>query len=698
MAINLSPTPAAVQVSSTPALHEWSFNPTTITVNYYQGSALPAPVTVATVFKDILGTDLAVGYTNFRYKLWPSAVSGLQLIDVSGTLYTGETESVSYNNGLSADMLYTFQNLHLLAPGTYTANINHHITARDQYNLGRSLSYYIYPVTIRVFSATAPTITPSAVSYQWAQGTTTAVLVSTFDVTGSAWAVTCPENFYLSSTTPGVLISQDGRSISGSGPAVLGLLMFPAAVPAPLVQNPFTIYLEVNGGLIRIPIKIGVTLVSGLFLETNTLFFEAQKGITEAEPASVAMHLDAAYTLTLPVWLQASPLAGSGSLTVSFSPISANNMSLGTYTGTVLVKRTDTGAVVGEINVTYAVMQSVMIPYGSKAFTLDPLFIEFVSAFPDTYFTVALGARVFNFDGTFQDKTLNFKVPLFRGSQKLNIGWPIDRLMANMNDLMAIDANGYTPAQVMMVITEQRGSESRVYNFGPISFIAGLRPALVMGNGFLDINAGARRVTPSSYQIVNMIIEVSSSVRIFRNGHQVSVGSYGIGIRVFKLDFAQLNAAPGDVFEVRQTTRLNVVYNSKLFKVMPEGYYSNYITWENEYKLQSMLECTGTYQITSELKNRTQELELGLRTVLDKIESTKTAKLTINTGWLLKSDIPSIESLMRSPRAVMMIDGKQVNLVPTSEKIINVDSERALVSFDLEFQINRNYNEEIYSY
>ncbi|WP_116787606.1 hypothetical protein [Flavobacterium psychrotrophum] len=696
MAIILSNNQAPVATASAPALQDWSFSPSAININYYQGSALPAAIAVATAFKDILGTDIAAGHTNFTYSLYADSASGLQLLNVTGPLFTGQNDSASYSNGLSADMLYTFQNLELLSPGSYTFKVFHFIQGRDQFFYNKILSYFHIPVTIRVFSATAPAINPDSLTYAWTEGTSMPVLAGTFNIAGASWSIICPENFQVSSTTPGVTVIS-GRQISGSGPATIGLVLFPAAVPSPLIQNPFTIYLDINGGQIRVPVTISVTQQNGFFLEKEALFFEAQKGISETAPATVAMHMDTAYSLTLPVWLQASETSGNGSLNVTFTPISANNMSLGNYTGAVLIKRDDNQDILAEIAVTYSVIQSVISPYpqGQTAFSLDPVYINFVSAFPDTYFALALSARVYNFDETYQDKTLYFKIPLFRGKQKLNIGQPIDRLMAELSDLAANITAGYKAAEVNIVVTEHRGTEQRIYNIGPINFIAGLRPKLAGSSGFLDINPAARRVTAASFQIVNVLINGLPEVKLFKNGQVVKSFSFTAGIQVIRLNFAELEAIQGDVFELQIKDGESV---SKLFKVFPESYYSNYITWENEYKLQSVLECMGTYQIISELKNRTQELELGLRSVLDKIESTKTAKLTINTGWLLRSDMASVESLMRAPRAVIVIDGRAISLVPTSEKITNVDSERALVSFDLEFQINRNFNEEIYSF
>ena len=702
MAITVSSTQAPIQTSSTPQLQQWSFSPNKINIDYYQGGAIPESVTVQCIFKDVIGTAAAEGYGNFTYKTYLTGGDSLPAVLVmSGDLFTGQNSTASYTNGISGNMLYNFQNLQLLDPGIYTFTGRHYIYGQNIVTgLRTVLAYFDLPISIRVFSNQVPVIIPTVINFQWILGTIEPQLVGTLNVTGSAWSIKCPIGFIFTCDNPDVDISS-GDFATGSGTATVLLLMFPAAEPDPVVQNPATYYLEVNGGVLDIPVIITYVLESGLFLEKEALHFTALKSITEAEPQSVALYYPNNFKLKLPPWLVASATTGTGNATITFSPISANNLEVGTYTGTVVIIDIDTNEALGTISITYLVSRALMSPYpaGQNAFTLDPVFLQFVSAAPGAYFTVALKAKIYDFySDSFTERSLNFKAPLFQGRQSLNIGQPIDRLMARMSNLAENNTTAYRPAEISMVVTEVTGTQKTVHNVGPIKFIAGLAPSLVGQSGFLDINAGARRVTPSSYQIVNMMITGIPVVKVYRNSIDVATLSLMPGIRSYTLDFAALGAVPGDVFEVNISEAGSSNSVSKLFKVFPEGYNSNLIVWENEYKLRSLLECTGKYKISSEVTNRTQELELQLRAVLEKIDTTKVSKLTLSTGWLLQSDMASVESLMRSKRAILIMDNNNVELVPTSKDITNVDDDRALISFDLEFQINRAYNEEIYSF
>jgi hypothetical protein len=135
----------------------------------------------------------------------------------------------------------------------------------------------------------------------------------------------------------------------------------------------------------------------------------------------------------------------------------------------------------------------------------------------------------------------------------------------------------------------------------------------------------------------------------------------------------------------------------KLYKVFDQGDFSNQIIWENEYLLQSTVDCTGSYKIQSDIEFQSQMLFQQLVEVLEVLDSTKSVKLTINTGWLLKTDVDTIESLMRSQRIWLEQGETSIDLRPAGKSIVNEDSERERIEFTLEFTINKKYNEETYS-
>lgn len=67
-----------------------------------------------------------------------------------------------------------------------------------------------------------------------------------------------------------------------------------------------------------------------------------------------------------------------------------------------------------------------------------------------------------------------------------------------------------------------------------------------------------------------------------------------------------------------------------------------------------------------------------------------TSSLKINTGFILKSEIPLIDSLIRAQRAWLFKDkiSERLEVVCNSKKIKSKDSSRQLIDFQLEFETN----------
>lgn len=701
----LDPNQNPVTTTSTPVLQDWGFSPATITVDHYIGEAVPAPFTVATTFKDVMGTGIAQGYTNVKYKTYLMAPDDLTgICAMSGPLYTNGA-LVAYNNGISDDMVYTFANLNVLLPDTYNFIAHHEIRGMAPGSDAMTLiSQATFNLKLRVFPATAPQFSPSPIVYNWILSSAGPLASAALTITTSGdWVIKSPPGFYFNDPG-GVTLVQPapwgGAEMSGTGNKTFTLAMFASVVPEVITQNPMYFNLELNGGILQVPIQVNFLQPSGMFLETQSLHFVAYKGISNANPQFVHIYWPGTYDFVVPPWLEIFPHPASYNMNCGFYVLSADNMEPGVYEFDVVITNEAGTETLGTIHVVYEVIGAIISPYPADghAYTLDRDFLEFSSQYDNTYFEMQLNVRAYDFySQAYKDYSYPFKIALFNRRQQFNIGQVVHRLMADMPGLIQEGPEPYFPAEVSLDVKEKSSVDPdflNEYQVSNIQFIAGLRPQLSAGCGFLDINPGASRVTPSAYYFLNCVVKNYPVLEIYKNGTLANYFGITEGLRTLKLDFANNGAAPGDVFEYRLVTPAGSV--SKFFKVIPESFESNYIIWENEYKLKGTLECTGDYKLASEFENRTQTLFLKLVDVLAKLESTKVCRLTINTGWLLKSDIASIESLMRAKRAALLQGDRVINLVPTSKSITNTDNRRELISFDLEFEINRQYNEEIY--
>lgn len=697
-----------IVINSTPELQEWGITPAVVTVNYYQGTAIPAPLNIDTVFKDIVGTAEASGYSNLNYRTYVGIAAALPTcVVLSGSLYTGASSAAIYSNGMQGAMLYTFQNLNLLSPGQYSYYVYHQIRGSKVLGDIKTISEFVVRVNIRVFTANSPTISVNAFNYTRTIGN--AELINKFfTVSGDSWLLQVPRGLVFVATG-GVTVNTlpDGSSTAfGTGTKNMTLVCNDQVVPAVITSNPLELLMDVNDSLFSVPVSVILMRNSGLFLSKELMEFTAYKGISEAPEQQLTINYNAGFKLSYPAWLIISDSVSSGRGVLRLKVLSSNNIEAGTYTGKLVIRKTSDNTVLGEVALIYNVLGQIKSPYipGKPSFTLDRVFLNLSSVQENIYYDVAVSVKAYDaYASSFKETVVPMKVPLFNKQQSLNIGQIVHRLMKSPVDLKFKTGRQYQVAVVNLGFTEKSFDDpayEKKYYIQNLTFLAGLLPALVNNSGFLNINAGASRVTLKSIAYLNFYANTFYSLIYFINGLQYIPDELmqraDTGVLGRLIDFNKLGVRQGDVVEAR----LNVggMTTSKFFKVFPEGYESNHIVWENEYRLLSVMEFTGKYDIKSEIENRTQTLYDKLVDELVKIESTKISRLIINTGFLLKSDIPSIESLCRSKRAALMHDDILINMVPVTKTLITVDSDMELVAFDIEFEINRNYNEEIYSF
>jgi hypothetical protein len=403
-------------------------------------------------------------------------------------------------------------------------------------------------------------------------------------------------------------------------------------------------------------------------------------------------------------------IAGSGEGIVSITPTAYYDGS-GTFlpadlAGTFAVLKNNVAY--GTIAFTMAVTRIsdfLTNPYldAAKAFTLDPKFFEFRSSNLDTYFQFDSTIKTYDFfTNTVNEYLIPLKIVLFNGYQKENLGQAIHLLMRKftaVNDTLL----QYKEATLKITCSEISIADETVIRSGTTSeipFIAGLSRGIT-DLGFLDFNPLPNRVTKNSFAYLNILIPTGGyELRTFKNGTLLSAVALPASPGFVLCEKVLFSAyEKGDVIQyvVDVVGQTNVSAPKKTFILFPDNNYSNMIVWENEFLVQSAIECTGSALIDPDGEFQSQTVYVDLVERLEHLSSSKNVKLYINTGWLLFSDIDTVESLMRSKRAWLIQVDSTISLRPISKKLPKKDLEEELISFPLEFKINQNYNEETYS-
>lgn len=403
-------------------------------------------------------------------------------------------------------------------------------------------------------------------------------------------------------------------------------------------------------------------------------------------------------------------IAGSGEGVVSITPTAYYNGDIvfipGDLAGNFAVLKNNVafGTIAFTMEVT-RITDFLTNPYlaSAKAFTLDTKFFEFRSSNLDTYFQFDSTIKTYDFfTNVLNEYSIPLKIVLFNGYQKENLGQVIHRLMRKftaVNDTLL----QYKEATLKITCSEIAIADETVIRSGTTSeipFIAGLSRGIT-NLGFLDFNPEPNRVTKNGFAYLNILIPSGSyELRTFKNGTLLNAVALPASTGVVLCKKVLFSAyEKGDViqFVIDTVGGTNALAPKKTYILFPDDNYSNMIVWENEFLVQSAIECTGSASIKPEGEFQSQTVYVDLVEQLEHLSSSKNVKLNINTGWLLFSDIDTVESLMRSKKAWLIQGNTTISLRPIGKNLPGKDLEEELISYPLEFKINPKYNEETYS-
>ena len=342
----------------------------------------------------------------------------------------------------------------------------------------------------------------------------------------------------------------------------------------------------------------------------------------------------------------------------------------------------------------------VTFPYNTTdfAFTLENTPILFSTENDDTYFTMKITISYYEFsENTPIVKELNEKIPLFKKAQKLFVGPKIHRYLSKQNEFSNTFGFLCKTSTVSFEIEEINSDDNTVEDtitLNNVKFIPGPKPTFIQNNvALLSTNSNKERVTKNGQFFVAFLLPSGEhTLKLFKNESEVEselvTATDEDNVFLKKIVIKDFSGAKADVF----TFKINETTVEKSFVVFPENKNSKQLLFVGNYNYLRSLECTGNFSFEKEYNPITQNYVRNLEEVLEVITNEKKNYLTINTGWILKSETETIETLLDSKK-VILVDNDQVvlEMVPKTKKIVGEDSEKFLYSYDLNFQINKKY-------
>lgn len=723
MNLTLSSNPQILSAAAVTSFQDWSSQTETIfQVNTNTG--VVAPQTIAFFIKDVVDVPAYNMYSAFRltavqYYEDNNAVNFVNPISYNDNGYPVNLDTFIdiLANGLNYEFTPEFLNTQLLAPGTYKFFHKFIIQGSSSFGVWNDISTYIHSTTLIASNADVG-VNPQILYFNHVLEAATPTQQIT--VFGNNWKVSVTNQFILTSAGSGVSIVQNsngGYVASGSGTKtlVIGLNLeyfdtvtsfnIPELYSALILQNPNNIIGTLD---------IYVTVLDNALVNINpsSFAFTAVRFLSEPVLKYATISAAAAYTISHPAWLivtEGNFYGGTNFLgNVTIVPIPTANMQPGIYTEDIVITYVQDGNTETiNIPVTYNLQGLLINPYPANdvAFTLDNLFYEFNSELEQTYFNINSEIKVYNFiTGESTIINANDKLPLANSKGKINFGKRIHSVMKRFN-LPNNNDFQYKLAEFKMDVSEvylETNSLIRSFSTEIQKFVAGLSIGTSIGATFLKINEAPLRVTKQAAAIVNMYLPAGIfQLKVYKNqsfSETINIETSAGGVFSKKVFFG--NYTEGDFISYKIYDVLNdiEVDGETNFIVFPSSRYSSLLIWENIFLLQSAFEFTGAFNLKSDYEGTTQNKYIDLVEFLEILETKKVSKFTINTGWVLKSDSVTIDSIMRSKRVWLIKSQELIELRPISKSIIDFDSERETIDFAIEFQINRPYDEKNYSF
>lgn len=714
--------------NATPQIQSWS--PVNNKKKYYMpiGQTSIFHTVINIKIKDVVGVPLYSQYSEFRLVAYQqySQNSPFNWIDESSYNTAGYPTDINSPipitiTGLNYNFYPVFQNLQLLNQGDYSFTLFFRIEGKTAGNIWNVIDTYQYKVSVNV-SSVALAFSPATLIYNKEIGIATNTQEVILD--GPSWKISFGSKLTcVPQDLEGLVYTSPGYGIgvyTGNGYRKFDFgindtyydTIAPSTVPEIEYINIETINPGSAPNLSIIEANIFIQQPNQLSITPSSFNFQASKGLVEPTPQIGFLNGSAAYTMTTPPWLIVTP--GNiidqsvliGNLTVV--PIPTSNMVLGNYSGNIVFTYTNAFGTQSQliVPVTYQLNSIVNDPYAGQenAFTLDNKFYEINTDLQDTYFQLNSEIKVYDFFNNEETIVLSpDKLPLFYGKGKINFGKRIHQVMKKFTEP---NNNFFQYKQALFTLELVEMSHAtntilRTFNLNAQKFVAGLSEFVTASPTLLKISQEPTRVTKNSYAFINMLLPAGNFLML-TNKNNNQVDSYSItssgGIFTKKIYFSDFS--PGDKITIQLLDPITGIISptQNIFLMFPDSRYSNQIVWENNFLLQNNLEFTGGFSLKPDYESTTQTTYKDLVEVMEIIENKKVSKFSINTGWVLKSDNITVDSLLRSKKAWLITPDENISLRPLTKTILQEDSERELVMYDVEFQINRSYDEKNYKF
>lgn len=411
---------------------------------------------------------------------------------------------------------------------------------------------------------------------------------------------------------------------------------------------------------------IHLTIPQTLVTTTQEVRLSVKKEINEIASSTIVISgvstMD--YQVEVPTWLTYEKTNGALKITT----IAAEHLSVGELSGEVVISLgQESIRVPVYLTVTQNVLHTTLEEY---CFCLDNVYIDSQQSSDE-----AKGIQVvlkFHHPVSQQAIVAKYQMPYFMGKARIDVGKIVQQYMdkryENILDIplkKVISSPLYVAVEFSEINAMQIAINSR--HLMDVHFYPGKKPK---GYPLLTNCLNRRRVQGSKV----MVSYIEGMVQPEQWGLLPAISSSThMGVSVIKLSDNTMNFP-----RVKSIETVNII-------TFPSTKKMAHVQWFNQNQAVEWATFTGEYVIGASFSNTINKGVISSEK--KKYSSEKEKILKINTGFMLKKEIPMIEELLQSPLAFIEFPERVLRCIPVQDKVETEDSTKALINFELEFLI-----------
>lgn len=464
------------------------------------------------------------------------------------------------------------------------------------------------------------------------------------------------------------------------------------------------------------------------FIRPQKLHFEGIRNVVNAQEQKVFIATpDSGIQIHLPEFLQLvnHEMIGGGHI-VTVKPVMQGATLLSNYTGSIDIDLPSEPQQ-KKVDVTYIIHAGFDESYTQPIhFTRSNKEIVFYQTTPEKSFLkfVALVKTYKTTGELHQEIRLDLDLPFIKYRAVLNLGLELESYFESIKNYQPLNSTlkgVYPPMQVSITAIEIKYSDYSILNQSLIpqqNYLIGRTPLAVEKNHafWLNFRPSALRMVsnaallslalfkPAGEAIKNMMVRKNGDFIKNITPHSQTFGIMNGYFVSAQVDVASMGLKPGDELSFQYEG----MHQVRKFLIRPTPKYSFMVAYETIWKTFELFEFTGSIKYGVDYVHDIFERLDNYINVSEKVSSENPQTMTINTGWIQKSEVYLINELILAKKSFLLPKSKftlvvytdevetPISLVPIQSKLVNFDSEENMYQFDVEFLINKTYEDPIY--